>query len=265
MNVFPNNIGQNPAFGHDIGPPPPFAPYAAVPRPPDFGPPPPGTMLSYPPAYYPMPSTLPAQRPMMYYYPPTYPPPPYTAAAAIQHPPGFGFGTGTAIAADRNGQLYQYISGLHGSNRFPQPAPPVDPDFPAANLLNASGGAGAEPGFNYFFPTDHAKVIVLKCPVKPWTLVPGSYGDIPFKASLIPANVTMAELLVGFGADHPDKKMNQFWEVYPQGGGAWGWKEHCTGDDEIMMARTVRDMGWVEKREGRIETVYLWISKNGGV
>jgi hypothetical protein len=68
--------------------------------------------------------------------------------------------------------------------------------------------------------------------------------------------------LVGFGADNPYKAKNQFWEVYPQGGGAWGWKEHVTGDDKVMMARTVRDMGWVEKRDGVVQTVYLWITKS---
>ncbi len=254
---FPPNVGQNPAFGRDLGPPPPFAPYASIPRPLDHGPPPPGTIMSVPPPYYPVPGGYPGQPPYMYYCHPGFPPPPpYSALAQPPH-------LGTAIAADANGHLYQYISGLNSSNRYPQPAPPVDPDFPAANLLNASGGAGAEPGFNYFFPTQHAKVIVLKCPIPPWKLAPGTYTDIPFKASLIPANVTMAELLVGFGADNPDKDMNQFWEVYPQGGGGWGWKEHCKGGDEVMMARTVRDMGWVEKREGRMQTVYLWISKSG--
>jgi hypothetical protein len=161
-----------------------------------------------------------------------------------------------------NGQLFQYMSGLNNSNRFPAPAPVVDPDFPAANHINSTGGAGVEPGYNYFFPTEHAKVIVLKCAVPPWTLVPGTYGDIPFHAAKVPANITMAELLVGFGADNPDKAKNQFWEVYPQGGGAWGWKEHVTGDDKVMMARTVRDMGWVEKRDGVVQTVYLWITKS---
>ncbi|KAG7294070.1 hypothetical protein NEMBOFW57_004132 [Staphylotrichum longicolle] len=246
--------GHNPAFGRDTGPPPPFASLAGAPAPPpDYGPPPPGTSMSMPipPPYYAMPA------PVHVLLSPGLPPSALRRGATPA--PTYGH----AIAADPTGQLYQYISGFNGSGRFPQPAPPVDPDFPAANLINSTGGAGAEPGFNYFFPTEHAKVIVLKCALKPWTLVPGTYGDIPFKASLIPSNVTMAELLVGFGATNPNKEMDQLWEVYPQGGGMWGWKEHCVGNDEVMMARTVRDMGWLEKRDGKVQTVYLWISKNG--
>jgi hypothetical protein len=192
------------------------------------------------------------------YFPP--PPPPYQAAAPFPPPPQQTLGS--AVGVDANGQAYHYVSGLNGSGRFPQAPPVIDPDFPAANHINSTGGAGVEPGYNYFFPTEHAKVIVLKCAVAPWTLAPGTYTDLPFHAAKVPAGITMAELLVGFGAENPEKAKNQFWEVYPQGGGKWGWKEHCTGDDEVMMARTVRDMGWVEKREGSLPTVYLWISKS---
>ncbi|AEO59769.1 hypothetical protein MYCTH_2067913 [Thermothelomyces thermophilus ATCC 42464] len=213
------------------------------------------------PYYYPSGPAPP--QPVIFYGPPCYPPPPYTPSAVVGGPQQQQqVGYGAAVAVDAQGVVYQYVSGLAGSGRFPGPAPVVDPDFPAANHINSTGGAGVEPLFNYFFPTEHAKVIVLKCPVPPWTLVAGTYADLPFHAAKVPANVTMAELLVGFGADNPDKARNQFWEVYPQGGGKWGWKEHCTGDDEVMMARTVRDMGWVEKRDGAVQTVYLWISKS---
>ncbi|KAK4132706.1 hypothetical protein BT67DRAFT_443611 [Trichocladium antarcticum] len=192
---------------------------------------------------------------MMYYYGLNH-----AAAMAAPAPPHPRLGS--TIATDHKGQAYQYISGLNGSNRFPQPAPAIDPDFPAANLINSTGGVGAEPGYNYFFPTQHAKVVVLKCAVPPWTLVPGTYASIPFHAAKVPANITMAELLVGFGADNPDKGRNQVWEVYCQGGGRWGWREHLRGDDEVMMVRTVREMGWVENRDGDVPTVYLWITKN---
>ncbi|KAL2130417.1 hypothetical protein VTI74DRAFT_6506 [Chaetomium olivicolor] len=271
--------GHNPTHGLDPGPPPPIAHLTGAPPPPDVGPPPPGTTRTMampmtvpmpmpmgmpmpmpvpPPSYYPMPGAPAGQPPMMYYChpglpPPPPPPPPYAPTA----PPGLA----TTLALDAQGLLYQYISGFNGSARFPQPPPVIDPDFPAANLINSTGGVGAEPGVNYFFPTEHAKVVVLKCTTPPWHLVPGDYGAIPFHCCNVPANITMAELLVGFGADNPDKGKNQFWEVYEQGGGKWGWKEHCKGDDPVMMARTVRDMGWVEKREGVQRTVYLWVHK----
>ncbi|KAL2151157.1 hypothetical protein VTH82DRAFT_6255 [Thermothelomyces myriococcoides] len=282
--------GSNPTFGRDPGPPPPFAGITGTPPPPDLGPPPPGTFRTVQAPYYsmavpgmsapgmllPMTGTsisyyyspgvtpLSPHHPLTIYgpscYPPPPPPPPYTPSAGMGVPQQQA-SYGAAVAVDGQGVVYQYLSGLAGTGRFPGPAPAVDPDFPAANHINSTGGAGVEPGFNYFFPTEHAKVIVLKCPVPPWTLAPGTYAPLPFHAAKVPANVTMAELLVGFGADNPDKAKNQFWEVYPQGGGKWGWKEHCRGDDEVMMARTVRDMGWVEKRDGEVQTVYLWVSK----
>lgn len=249
MATYPGQ-GFNPLYGPDPGPPPPHSQMlAATGPPPDTGPPPPGTTHTnighHAQYYYPTPAFYPPYG--GYYAQPAPPPPPHAV--------------GAALALDASGRLYQYVSNLNGSGRVPQPGPPpTDPTFPAANLVNGTGGAGAEPGYNYFFPTEHAKVVVLKCAIPPWKLVPGTYADIPFHACKVPASVTMAELLVGFGADHPDRGRNQLWEVYPQGGGRWGWKEHLLGDDAEMMAKTVRDMGWVEKRaDGQVPTVYLWI------
>ncbi|KAK4235884.1 hypothetical protein C8A03DRAFT_17416 [Achaetomium macrosporum] len=224
--------GHNPAFGRDPG----------------------TTRTVEQHVYYGIPGVLPHFPTMVYYYPGYYPAPPYTAPYAARPPLGAAYGI------DETGQFYHYISGFNDSGRYPQPAPVIDPDFPAANLINGTGGAGAEPGFNYFFPTQHAKVHVLKCAEPPWRLAPGTVP--PYYKTYIPANVTVAELMMGFGAQNPDKAKNQLWEVYEQGGGCWGWKEHVTGDDEIMMARTVRDMGWCEKRNGHLPTTFLWFSKS---
>ncbi|KAL2268803.1 hypothetical protein VTJ83DRAFT_3649 [Remersonia thermophila] len=242
--------GSNPHHGRDQGSAPPQAPTAGTAN---GNPLPPDTRIMGTYAY------VPAIPPTYHFYNPYYAaPPPYTSVAPATAPT-----LGTAIAADPfTGIPYQYVSGLAGSERYPTSAPPVDPDFPAANHINTTGGAGLEPGFNYFFPNEHANVIVLKCATAPWKLARGSYADIPFHAAKVPANVTMAELLAGFGACNPDKAKNQFWEVYPQGGGAWGWKEHVRGDDEVIMMRTVKAMGWTQKRGGKQQTVFLWITKN---
>ncbi|KAL2117679.1 hypothetical protein VTJ04DRAFT_7339 [Mycothermus thermophilus] len=232
-----NNSNNNNAQDRGQGPPVPDS--GAIPTPVYY------TTTGYPATYY--------------YYNPVYvAPPPYTTMAAAPAP-----AMGTAIAIDpHTNQMYQYVSGLAGSNRHPMTAPPVDPEFPAANLINSTGGAGCEPGFNYFFPSEHANMIVLKCKTAPWKLTPGTYDTIPYHAAKVPANVTLSELLAGFGANNPDKSKNQLWEVYPQGGGAWGWKEHIKGDDEEMMKRTVKDQGWAIKRGGKVPPVYLWITKN---
>jgi hypothetical protein len=213
---------------------------------------------------------------MAYYYPgyggppPPYGAPPYAAppygapyAAPYAAPYSAAPALGATYALDERGQLFHYISGFNGSGRYPQPAPVVDPDFPAANLINSTGGVGAEPGYNFFFPTRSAKIAVLKCPNPPWKVPPGTVpGDDLMHKAHIPASVTIAELLVGFGCQNADKSKNQLWEVYEQGGGRWGWKEHITGDDEVMTARTVLDMGWCEERNGDVPVTYLWFSKS---
>ncbi|KAK4176849.1 hypothetical protein QBC36DRAFT_345938 [Triangularia setosa] len=168
---------------------------------------------------------------------------------------------GSITGLDPNGHPYSYVSGLHSTGRIPQPPPTTNPGFPAANLLNSTGGAGAEPGFNYFFPTEHANVIVLKSATAPWKLADG-YDRLDYWSVKVPSNVTMAELLVGFGATSREMERNAVYVVYQQGDGKWEHQESIRGGDEGVMRRSVREMGWLKKGPGgRVGCKYLWVVK----
>ncbi|KAK0721299.1 hypothetical protein B0T21DRAFT_386219 [Apiosordaria backusii] len=168
---------------------------------------------------------------------------------------------GSTTGIDSQGHPYGYVSGLHGTGRIPQPPPITDENFPAANLLNSTGGAGAEPGFNYFFPTEHANVIVLKSATAPWKLTEG-YDRLDYWSVKVPSNVTMAELLVGFGARNEREERNAVFVVYQQGDGKWEHQETIRGDDEGMMRKSVRECGWVKRGvDGRVGVKYIWVVK----
>ncbi|KAK4195290.1 hypothetical protein QBC40DRAFT_310782 [Triangularia verruculosa] len=162
---------------------------------------------------------------------------------------------GCTTAIDHAGNPYSYVSGLHGTGRVPQPAPMTNPGFPAANLINSTGGAGIDPGYNYFFPTEHANVIVLKSKTAPWKLTQG-YDRLDYWSVKIPGNVTMRELLVGFGAG----KRGAVYVVYQQGDGKWEHMESVEGRDEGAMRKSVREMGWLKRgRDGRVGVRYIWV------
>ncbi|CAP64791.1 uncharacterized protein PODANS_5_3450, partial [Podospora anserina S mat+] len=169
----------------------------------------------------------------------------------IQHP-------GATTGLDANNNPYVYISGLHGSGRLPQPPPLTHPGFPAANLINSTGGAGAEPGFNYFFPTEHADVIVLQSAVAPWKLTEG-YTRLDYWTVKVPGNITMGELLAGLGVSSGNGGL---YVVYQQGNGKWEHQESMTGVDGRLMRRSVREMGWCRRgREGKVRRTYIWVQR----
>ncbi|KAK3997901.1 hypothetical protein QBC44DRAFT_392204 [Cladorrhinum sp. PSN332] len=165
----------------------------------------------------------------------------------------------------QTGQPYTYISNLGNSNRPPVPPPQtIDPHFPAAHFINSTGGTGTELGYDYFFPREHAKVIVLKLAEAPWIKPPGPNVQVPFYACHVPHCVTMGEVMAGFGAvNRKDRSKNQIHRVYPQGGGRWGHMEEVRGDDDRDYLRsTVGEMGWCAKdKGGKVGVVYLWVFK----
>ncbi|KAK0659783.1 hypothetical protein QBC41DRAFT_360258 [Cercophora samala] len=187
--------------------------------------------------------------------------------ATNQHPCGT---IGATTGLDIYNRPYGYISGLHGTGRLPQPPPVVDPAFPAANLVNSTGGVGVEPGFNYFFPREHADVVVLLSAVAPWKLTEG-YERLEFVTVKVPGNVTMGELMAGFGvvggevggAGGTGAGTAGIYVVYQQGNGKWEHQESVRwGGDGRVMRRTVGEMGWCSKgREGRVRTRYIWVRR----
>ncbi|KAK3385509.1 hypothetical protein B0H63DRAFT_543877 [Podospora didyma] len=167
-------------------------------------------------------------------------------------------------------QQLQYSSTIQPSSssgsRAPRPPPVITKDLPAAHVINSTGGVGVEPGYDYLFPAEHTKMLVLKCPKKPW-LLDASQGDslrFPIHACMVPVRATIAELLRRFGATNPSPKMNQIWEVVQGGNGRWYRGMGIRRDEKDMIPKTCKDMGWDGSRTGLPggrPAVYLYVMK----
>lgn len=135
--------------------------------------------------------------------------------------------------------------------------------MPAAQMSNTAGGVGCEPGYNYFFPTDHTKVHVFRSTTPPWQLPAGA--PIQFKAAHIPCRVTLEELLTGFGCDNADPKKNRCYEIVAGGNGMWYKGISFTGADKDLIKKSIREVGWDQTRTGTAgqkPVVCLWFCKD---
>lgn len=147
--------------------------------------------------------------------------------------------------------------------RQPQANPQVDPDVPALNLTNSTGGVGCEPGYNYWFSPANTKLHFFQTTTAPWHLP--ETAQIPFKALHVPVTVTFAELFKGTGCTNPTPKKNRVYEVISAGGGRWYKGLEVTGADKDMLKKPIRDVGWDETRTGlpgEKPAVYLWMCKD---
>lgn len=147
-----------------------------------------------------------------------------------------------------------------GQRRQPQ----LDGDFRTCNMRNSTGGFGCEPGYNYFFPSEHTKIHVLKTgSTPPWQL-PANFA-IQFHACHVPVNTTVAELMKGFGAKNSVPKMNVITEVCPGGGGRWYKGIELRGDDYESMKLPIKELGWDATRtglRGEKKVVYIYVQKD---
>lgn len=227
--------GRNPAFGRDTGPPPPgargshgVAPGYGYPQ--QFG-------------YQPFPAYYPQQQ----YYGGAY-------GRAFAAP-------GQAPYMARNAQATQFAAMSQGQGLSGNPV--INPSMPAANLTNSTGGVGCEPGYNYFFPSEHTKIHVLRTgDTPPWSLPP-SYSA-SFAAVHVPVNTTIGDLLKGFGATNPDPRKNRVIELHQGGDGKWYKGMAFKGDNEKDMAKEVRSVGWDKTRNGLPggkPVVYVYVTK----
>lgn len=162
---------------------------------------------------------------------------------------------------------YAYVLQPNGAGvplaRAPQPYPSVDPQMPAAQMTNSSGGVGCEPGYNFFFPSETTKAHVFYSETPPWQLPANAV--VSFKATHIPCNTLCSELLAGFGCDNPAPKKNKCVEIVPGGNGKWYKGIQFCGGDKDMMKKTIRELGWDKSRTGNADekpVVCLWFCKN---
>ncbi|CAM1508978.1 Fc.00g027170.m01.CDS01 [Cosmosporella sp. VM-42] len=193
---------------------------------------------------YPMPS----YNPYMALYPHSYPMPPQTAMGS--------FHTQQTIAVQPNGTGNIFP-------RQPQPCPSIDTAMPAAQMTNSSGGVGCEPGYNYFFAAEHAKVHIFKSDKPPWQLPENA--QIPFIASHIPCQTQLGDLLKGFGCYNPNPKKNKCFEIISGGNGKWYKGFNFNGEDKDTLKMTIGEIGWDSTRTGQINekpVVCLWFCKS---
>lgn len=170
---------------------------------------------------------------------------------------------GPAYVIPQNGYTHPVPVFPGQPSRLPNPHPVVNGDAPALNLSNSTGGVGCEPGYNYFFPSKHTKLHVIKSSVAPWRLSAGM--SMNFGAYHVPTHTTLAGLLEGFGATNPFPKKNRVTEVIQGGNGKWYRSNVFGGDDPAAMSKTLKDLGWDETRTGRAgekPVVWVWITKD---
>lgn len=220
--------GSNPVFGRDNGPPPPgsrpsYGFAGGYGYPQQFG-------------YHPFPAYYPQQQ----YY---------------------GGAYGRPYTAPGNVQYTQFAPMSHGQG--PSGNPVINPSMPAANLTNSTGGVGCEPGYNYFFPSEHTKIhVFLTGGTAPWNL-PRNF-TASFKAVHVPVNTTIGDLLKGFGAVNPDPSKNRAIELHQGGDGRWYKGLSFKGDDDKDMAKEIKSVGWDKTRNGLPggkPVVYLYVTK----
>ncbi|KAI3394191.1 hypothetical protein diail_3146 [Diaporthe ilicicola] len=231
--AFPG-AGRNTAYGPDNGPPPPTnrQPYSA-----GFG-----YGYGYAPQAYGFHPALHHQQ--QYYYNP------------YGGPYGM-LGQGGFLTSSANPTHFS------ATGQGPSGNPVINSSIPAVNMTNSTGGVGCEPGYNYFFPSEHTKVHVLKTGAEaPWQL-PANFSA-PFHACHVPCNTTIGQLLKGFGACNPNPAMNKVVEVHQGGNGKWYKGMTFGGDDDDAMKKTVKEVGWDNSRNGLPggkPVVYLYVVK----
>ncbi|KAI1386017.1 uncharacterized protein F4822DRAFT_445809 [Hypoxylon trugodes] len=147
-------------------------------------------------------------------------------------------------------------------DRLPNPHPVVNMDAPALNLTNTTGGVGCEPGYNYFFPRDHTKLHIIKSSVAPWRLAQGM--SMHFGAYHVPTQLTLSQLLEGFGAVNPLPQKNKITEVIQGGNGRW-YRGMTYSGDSPDMSKTLASVGLDHTRTGNPgekPVAWLWITKD---
>lgn len=183
----------------------------------------------------------------------------FFAAPQQQYYPGWGAAGGPGPVP---GPAPQGHTAFAGAGRGPAGQPVVNPSLPAANMTNSTGGVGCEPGYNYFFPSEHTKIHVFRTgDTPPWNLPP-SFAS-PFHAVHVPVSTTLGDLLRGFGATNPEARKNKVFEVHQGGSGKW-YKGQCyAGDDEKSMDMAIKEVGWDQTRTGLPggkPVVYLYVT-----
>ncbi|KAH9905581.1 hypothetical protein F4778DRAFT_668661 [Xylariomycetidae sp. FL2044] len=207
-----------------------------------------------------------------------YAAPPYPAATYGGMNGGYYMNSGQSSypvpGPPNNGQGPAYVTPSNGYQnpvpvfpgtqpRYPTAHPLVNMDAPCLNLINSTGGHGCEPGYNYFFGPSHTKLHVIKSDTAPWQAERGM--SMHFGAYHVPTNVTFAEILSGFGAVNPKRKLNKITEVVDGGDGKLYKGMTISGDEKDKLKMSLKEVGWDSSRTGRAgekPAIWVWITKD---
>ncbi|KAI0097486.1 hypothetical protein GGR51DRAFT_553052 [Nemania sp. FL0031] len=165
------------------------------------------------------------------------------------------------------GYMYPQYGGYPAANanswdptqRVPQPHPRVSASVPGMNMVNSTGGAGCEPGYNYIFHDEHTKIHVFRTSEPPWRAPSMHYSFAKFQ---VPTNTTIAELMLRFGACNANPMLNRITEVIEGGSGHW-YRGMIFSGDQLDCQKTLKQCGWDRSRSGREKAVvWLWVTKD---
>ncbi|KAI1170607.1 hypothetical protein F4777DRAFT_106903 [Nemania sp. FL0916] len=175
-------------------------------------------------------------------------------------PPALGGPCYPVSGACINGMpVYSSAQYVQSQGRYPQPHPVVSSNAPGINMVNSTGGAGCEPGYNYLFYHDHTKIHVFLCQEPPWR---ASGKDFPYVRFQVATNTTIEQLMKGFGACNQNPTKNRITEVYQDGSGGWVRGVIFQGDNP-QIKKTLKECGWDGTRTGREKpVVWLWVTKD---
>lgn len=135
---------------------------------------------------------------------------------------------------------------------------PSDDGIPGINLKNSSGGVGAEPGYDYLYPTEHTKVHVLFSKEPPWH----NDGRYHMRTFHVPCNISTKEMMQQFGCDNEDKEKNAVIELAKGSDGRWFKGLVLQGSNKDMMKKSLADIGWNTDRGTKEDVVYCWFTKD---
>jgi hypothetical protein len=146
-----------------------------------------------------------------------------------------------------------------GSMAYASRAPPNNDGMPGVNLTNSVGGIGAEPGYNYIYPPDHAKVHVLYSNDPPWH----NNGQYMMHCFHVPTSISCKELMQQFGCKNGEKEKNAVVELAEGNNGRWYKGRVWRGDDNDTMKMAISDEGWTKDRDGvKMPVVFCWFTND---
>ncbi|KAI1264755.1 hypothetical protein F5Y18DRAFT_78166 [Xylariaceae sp. FL1019] len=183
-------------------------------------------------------------------------------APAVSAPGFINMGNHNIQSTNLGPLLYGGHGNTHGDLRAPTAHPRLDPRFPGMNVVNATGGAGLEPGYNYLWHNDHAKIHVFTTKSPPWR---AAGANLPYVRFYVPTNTKMGELMDRLGATNKNPKKNRIVEVTEGGNGNWYSGSIFNGAELEDTDKDLKSLGWDRSCSGlpgKRPPIWIWVTKD---